>query len=54
MNQYPPWTAAEDIRLIAMRENGATGQEIYSAFSPRSLEAVRHHLHTLRERRAVR
>ena len=54
MNQYLPWTPIEDARLIAMRKKGLTGQEMYSAFSPRSLEAVRHHLHTLRERRVVR
>ena len=54
MNQHLPWTAVEDARLIAMREDGATGQQIYSAFSPRSLNAVRHHLYALRERRVVR
>lgn len=54
MNQYPPWTAAEDLRLIAMREQGDTGQQMYAAFPPRSNEAVRHRLHILRAKWGVR
>ncbi len=54
MNQYPPWTAVEDARLIEMRESGGTGQQMYGAFPPRTNEAVRHRLHTLRAKRVVR
>lgn len=54
MSKHPPWTPTEDSRLIAMRGGGATGQEMYSAFQPRSNEAVRHRLHTLRAGGVVR
>ena len=54
MNQYPPWTAVEDARLIELRESGGTGQQMYAAFPPRSNEAVRHRLHTLRAGGLVR
>lgn len=48
------WTLIEDARLISLRESGATGQQIYAAFPPRSLESVRHRLHALRGRKVVR
>lgn len=54
MSQYPPWTAAEDARLIAMRESGATGKVLYTSIPERSVEAVRLHLYILRRDRRVR
>jgi hypothetical protein len=54
MSQYPPWTAVEDARLIKMREEGLTGQALYTTISERSIEAVRLHLYLLRRDRRVR
>ena len=54
MSQYPPWTPAEDTRLIKMREEGLTGNELHTSIPKRSIEAVRLHLYLLRRDRRVR
>lgn len=55
MTPRPPlWTAAEDARLIRLRESGLTGEEIYTAIPGRSSDAAQKRLQALRRKRVVR
>nr|QNO42303.1 hypothetical protein OEDCDHIP_00020 [Methanosarcinales archaeon ANME-2c ERB4]QNO42465.1 hypothetical protein LBOOMNCC_00018 [Methanosarcinales archaeon ANME-2c ERB4]QNO43003.1 hypothetical protein ABGNOHFO_00022 [Methanosarcinales archaeon ANME-2c ERB4]QNO43138.1 hypothetical protein LNNHMJAE_00013 [Methanosarcinales archaeon ANME-2c ERB4]QNO45728.1 hypothetical protein GCLFFNCO_00007 [Methanosarcinales archaeon ANME-2c ERB4] len=50
----PAWTEEEDARLIRIREEGLTGQELTAKFPERQHGSVLNHLHLLREQGRVR